>query len=84
MAKDIVWVADMETPNFHFAGLGKTKDEAEEALAKRWNQHAKTYKLPRWNQGMGQSPTVGEYFGVYNRPLRMGVGYMDSESADDE
>lgn len=84
MAKDIVWVAEMETERFSFVGAGKTKAQAEEALVKRWNLHAKNYDLARWNQGMGQSPTVGEYYGMWVRPMRLGVGYMDSEAADDE
>lgn len=82
MAKDIVWVADMDTRKFHFVGVGKTKDEAEAALAKRWNLHAKNYNLARWNQGMGQSATVGEYFGVWNRALKLGSGYLDDESEE--
>lgn len=82
MAKDILWVATMNTGRFDFVALGHTKDEAEEALAKRWNLHAKRYALPRWNQGMGQSSTVGEYFGTWIRPMKIGVGYMDDESAE--
>jgi hypothetical protein len=82
MPKDIVWVAEMHTGHFDFIGVGKTQAEAEGALAKRWNLHAKIYELPRWNQGMGQSATVGEYFGMWNRPMKMGVGYLDSESEE--
>lgn len=82
MPKDIVWVAEMFTEHFQFTGVGKTKDEAEEALAKRWNQHAKNRNLARWNQGMGDSPTVGEFYGMWNRLMKFGDGYMDSESAE--
>lgn len=82
MAKDIVWVAQMHTGHYDFIAVGKTKDQAEGALAKRWNLHAKIYELPRWNQGMGQSATVGEYFGMWNLPAKLGVGYRDDEAAE--
>jgi len=81
MAKDVVWVAEMHTPHFQFTSVGKTKEEAEEALAKRWNQHAKVNGLHRWNEGEGQSDTIGEFYGMWNRPLKFGVGYRDDESA---
>lgn len=80
MAKDIIWVAEMNTPRYQFVGLGKTQDEAEAALAKRWNIHAKRYALNRWNQGEGQSATIGEYYGMWNRPMKIGTGYLGDES----
>lgn len=82
MPKDVVWVAEMHTEHYQFTGVGRTKEEAEAALAKRWNLHAKHRNINRWNQGMGDSPTVGEYYGMWNRPLKIGEGYMDSESVD--
>lgn len=81
MSKDVVWVAEMHTPHFQFTAVGKNKEEAEAGLAKRWNEHAKANNLNRWNQGEGDSKTIGEYYGMWNRPLRFGFGYRDDESA---
>jgi hypothetical protein len=84
MLKQTVWVAEMHTRKFDFIAVGRTADEAEKALAKRWNKHAKAYDLDRWGHSTQSIDpgTVGEYYGMWVRPMNFGEGYMDGESAE--
>lgn len=81
MAKKVVYVAEMDTGKFKFVALGKSAAEAEAALAKRWTKHAREYGLEPWNRpGTEDNETMGDYFGMWLRPMEVGVGYMEDEA----
>lgn len=76
---DIVWVAQMSTESFDWIAVGMTARDAAVAMEKRWNEHARQRDLVRWDDGMGDSKTVGDYYGMWLRPLKLGKGYLDSD-----
>lgn len=80
VGRDLVWVAQMSTESFEWIAIGRTAAEAARAMAARWDEHAGQRSLVSWDEGMGNSHTVGEYYGMWLRPLKIGRGYMDGDS----
>jgi hypothetical protein len=76
----MIWVAQMETQSYTWIALGRFPEEAEKALADRWNRHAKKEGLPSWTEGWDGS-TVGNSYGMWMRQLKIGNGYMEDEEA---
>ncbi len=62
-----VWVATMESEHYEWMAVGKTEEEARNAIAKEWNE----------GKGHGRRDPMTldelhEYYGVYCRFLEFG------------
>jgi hypothetical protein len=79
MPNDVIWVAQMDTESYTWIALGRTAEEAGKALADRWNRYAKNNSLPSWAKGW-EGSSVGDFYGMWLRPLKIGSGYMEDES----
>lgn len=42
-----VWVATMDSENYEWKAVGRTEDEAIDAIATEWNKNARRYKMTR-------------------------------------
>ncbi len=40
-----MWIAELDTSNFHFTALGETEDDAVAALYRGLRQHAEDYRI---------------------------------------
>jgi hypothetical protein len=89
MPTAFVYVAEMDTEHYKWVAVGRTAKDAEAALAARWNKHVEDVgrhdpeaKPPSWKKGFGggeTSETVGDYYGMWVRRMRVGQGYMEDE-----
>lgn len=67
-----VWLITMEAAGYSWAAVGRTQDEAREALQIAWNERHPVPWRTFARAHEGETPDV--YFGSYVRPLKMGEG----------
>jgi hypothetical protein len=64
---DGVWVARMESESYSWTAVGKTEEEAINAIAKEWNKGKGCVRRDPMNVD-----ELGEYYGIYCEFIKFG------------
>ena len=83
-----VWVAEMTSESEDWIAVGRTQEEALDALRSRWNKRAAMIRrdggtLPNWDDQFADEPdSPSTYYDVTLRRLEIGKGYIGGDDVE--
>lgn len=80
MRAETTWLATMDSGSYQWTAIGRTEEEARQAIEKAWATHTANLR-GRWADYAARFPEeeldLESEYGLYVREVEIGAGYMD-------